>query len=119
MLMLAEASLGHRGDIGFAVRQGQRGHELLAGSLRWNAVHRDAIAQGSAAGDVDLQPAGHHRPVSPIQYGPVKRRFDSQEIGLREAVEVEHPEVMKFLELNEHTARFHLEKEEVTDFWGL
>ena len=46
-----------------------------------------------------------------------KRRFDSGEVGLREAVQLEDPRVLSLLDLNKDTARFHLGKDAVKDFW--
>lgn len=44
-------------------------------------------------------------------------RWDSEAVGLREAVDMEDPRVLTLLDLNKDTARFHMEPEEVTDFW--
>lgn len=48
-----------------------------------------------------------------------KKRWDSREVGLKEAVSVEDPKVLKHLELNKHTAKFLLDKETAKEFWGL
>ena len=43
--------------------------------------------------------------------------FDVRSAGKRGSVEVEDPRVMKALELNEHTARFHLGKDLAKEFY--
>lgn len=48
-----------------------------------------------------------------------KQRWDSKKVGLREAVSVEDPRVLKHLELNKHTAKYLLGKETAKEFWGL
>jgi hypothetical protein len=45
------------------------------------------------------------------------RRFDSSAVGLRQAVQLEDPRVLKSLELTNQTARFHLPSDDVADFW--
>ena len=47
----------------------------------------------------------------------VERRYDSGEVGLREAVEPEDPRVLKYLELNKKTARFHMDEDDRKNFW--
>jgi hypothetical protein len=43
--------------------------------------------------------------------------FSSQALGLRQAVQVENPEVLQFLELTDQTARFLLDDDDVKNFW--
>ena len=45
------------------------------------------------------------------------KRWDSKEVGLRQAVEMEDPRVLKYLTLDENTARFILDDDEVKNFW--
>jgi hypothetical protein len=45
------------------------------------------------------------------------KRFDSYEVGLRQAVDMEDPRVLRALDFNERTVRFHLPKEDVSNFW--
>jgi hypothetical protein len=46
-----------------------------------------------------------------------KKRYDSAEVGLRQAVDPQDPRVIKYLELKHETARFHLPQDDVKNFW--
>jgi DNA-directed RNA polymerase subunit M/transcription elongation factor TFIIS len=46
------------------------------------------------------------------------KRWDSREVGSREAVSMDDPRVLESLIVNKDTARFHFDKETVTDFWS-
>ena len=47
-----------------------------------------------------------------------KVRWDSRQVGLREAVTMDDPRLLKHLPVNEQTARFHLGEEYIKNFWG-
>lgn len=46
-----------------------------------------------------------------------KKRWDSNEVGLRQAVDIQDPRVLPNLEWTPETVRFHLPSEDVKEFW--
>ena len=47
-----------------------------------------------------------------------KKRWDSAEVGIREAVQIEDPRVLRHLDLTSQTAKYKLGEDLAKEFWG-